>query len=137
MIKKNLHESKSCRKIRSNSEVLVVIGIGGSYLGAKAVIEALKPYFSTKKDLEIVFAGNSLSSTYLNQLLTYLENKDFSVNVISKSGTTTEPAIAFRLCKELLIKKYHEKLQKEYLQQLMLKKVHYAILQHKKDMKLL
>lgn len=100
---------KAAEKIRSNSEVLVVIGIGGSYLGAKAVIEALKPYFSTKKDLEIVFAGNSLSSTYLNQLLTYLENKDFSVNVISKSGTTTEPAIAFRLCKELLIKKYHEK----------------------------
>ena len=100
---------RAAEKIRSNSEVLVVIGIGGSYLGAKAVIEALKPYFSTKKDLEIVFAGNSLSSTYLNQLLTYLENKDFSVNVISKSGTTTEPAIAFRLCKELLIKKYHEK----------------------------
>lgn len=100
---------KAAEKIRSNSEVLVVIGIGGSYLGAKVVIEALKPYFSTKKDLEIVFAGNSLSSTYLNQLLTYLENKDFSVNVISKSGTTTEPAIAFRLCKELLIKKYHEK----------------------------
>ena len=100
---------KAAEKIRSNSEVLVVVGIGGSYLGAKAVIEALKPYFSTKKDLEIVFAGNSLSSTYLNQLLTYLENKDFSVNVISKSGTTTEPAIAFRLCKELLIKKYHEK----------------------------
>ena len=70
---------KAAEKIRSNSEVLVVIGIGGSYLGAKAVIEALKPYFSTKKDLEIVFAGNSLSSTYLNQLLTYLENKDFSV----------------------------------------------------------
>ena len=62
---------KAAEKIRSNSEVLVVIGIGGSYLGAKAVIEALKPYFSTKKDLEIVFAGNSLSSTYLNQLLTY------------------------------------------------------------------
>ena len=100
---------KAAEKIRSNSEVLVVIGIGGSYLGAKAVIEALKPYFSTKKDLEIVFAGNSLSSTYLNQLLTYLENKDFSVNVISKSGTTTEPAIAFRLCKELLIKKYGAK----------------------------
>ena len=59
--------------------MLVVIGIGGSYLGAKAVIEALKPYFSTKKDLEIVFAGNSLSSTYLNQLLTYLENKDFLI----------------------------------------------------------
>ena len=76
---------------------------------ANKSLPAGKPYFSTKKDLEIVFAGNSLSSTYLNQLLTYLENKDFSVNVISKSGTTTEPAIAFRLCKELLIKKYHEK----------------------------
>ena len=99
---------KAAEKIRKDSEVLVVIGIGGSYLGAKAIIEALKPYFTSEKDLEIVFVGNSLSSTYLKQLLTYLENKEFSINVISKSGTTTEPAIAFRLCKELLEKKYHE-----------------------------
>ncbi len=101
-----LRIKKASQKIRENSDVLVVIGIGGSYLGAKAVIEALKPYFSNQKQLEILFVGNSLSSTYLSQLLTYLETKDFCINVISKSGTTTEPAIAFRLCKELLIKKY-------------------------------
>lgn len=99
---------KAAEKIRKDSEVLVVIGIGGSYLGAKAVIEALKPYFQTDKDLEVIFVGNSLSSTYLNQLLTYLKTKEFSINVISKSGTTTEPAIAFRLCKELLVEKYQE-----------------------------
>ena len=94
------------KKIREDSEVLVVIGIGGSYLGAKAVIEAMKPYFKTEKDVEIIFAGHTLSSTYASQLLKYLENKEFSINVISKSGTTTEPAVAFRLFKELLIKKY-------------------------------
>ena len=99
---------KAAETIRKNSDVLVVIGIGGSYLGAKAVIEALKPYFKKEKDLEIIFAGNSLSSTYLSQLMDYLKTKDFSINVISKSGTTTEPAIAFRLCKALLIEKYHE-----------------------------
>lgn len=99
---------KAAQKIRNTSEVLVVIGIGGSYLGAKAVIEALKSYFKQEKDVEIIFAGNNLSSTYLKQLLDYLENKEFSINVISKSGTTTEPAIAFRLCKELLMKKYPE-----------------------------
>lgn len=99
---------KAAETIRKNSDVLVVIGIGGSYLGAKAVIEALKPYFKKEKDLEIIFAGNSLSSTYLSQLIDYLKTKDFSINVISKSGTTTEPAIAFRLCKALLIEKYHE-----------------------------
>lgn len=98
----------AAEKIRQDSEVLVVIGIGGSYLGAKAVIEALKPYFKTEKELEIIFVGNSLSSTYLSQLLTYLKTKEFSINVISKSGTTTEPAIAFRLCKELLVEKYQE-----------------------------
>ena len=97
---------KAAEKIRKDSEVLVVIGIGGSYLGAKAVIEAMKPYFKTEKDVEIIFAGHTLSSTYASQLLKYLENKEFSINVISKSGTTTEPAVAFRLFKELLIKKY-------------------------------
>ena len=99
---------KCAKEIRANSQVLVVIGIGGSYLGAKAVIEALKGYFPTKEDVEIIFAGHTLSSTYTSQLLAYLENKDFSINVISKSGTTTEPAIAFRLFKELLVKKYGE-----------------------------
>ncbi len=97
---------KAAKKIREDSEVLVVIGIGGSYLGAKAIIEALSPYFKKEKDLEIIFAGHNLSSTYASELLAYLESKDFSINVISKSGTTTEPAIAFRLFKELLEKKY-------------------------------
>lgn len=97
---------QAAKKIRQDSEVLVVIGIGGSYLGAKAAIEALHPYFSKEKELEIIFAGNSLSATYHKELLDYLENKDFSINVISKSGTTTEPAVAFRLYKALLTKKY-------------------------------
>ena len=96
----------AAEKIQKDSDVLVVIGIGGSYLGAKAIIEALNPYFRCKKALEVIFVGHNLSSTYASQLLAYLENKDFSINVISKSGTTTEPAIAFRLFKELLTKKY-------------------------------
>lgn len=96
---------KAAERIRKTSEVLVVIGIGGSYLGAKAAVEALSSYFKTGKELEVIFAGNNLSATYMNELLAYLENKSFSINVISKSGTTTEPAIAFRLIKELLIKK--------------------------------
>ena len=97
---------KAAVKIQKDSDVLVVIGIGGSYLGAKAVIEAMKNYFPTEKEVEIIFAGHTLSSTYTAQLLKYLENKDFSINVISKSGTTTEPAVAFRLFKELLETKY-------------------------------
>ena len=97
---------EAAKRIQAESDCLVVVGIGGSYLGAKAVIEALRPYFRGPKDLEIIFAGNTLSSTYMVELLEYLKNKDFSVNVISKSGTTTEPAIAFRLLKELLEQKY-------------------------------
>lgn len=92
--------------IKKMASVLVVIGIGGSYLGAKAVISALKPYYAKKGELEVIFVGNSLSSTYIKETLDYLKDKDFCINVISKSGTTTEPAIAFRLFKELLIKKY-------------------------------
>lgn len=92
-------------KIQNDSEVLVVIGIGGSYLGAKAVINALTPYFK-KTPLEIVFAGHTLSSTYAVELLDYLKTKSFSINVISKSGTTTEPAVLFRMLKELLFDKY-------------------------------
>ena len=95
---------KAAEFIRGNVDVLVVIGIGGSYLGAKAVIEAFKNYFPVEKELEIIFVGNTLSATYTQELLTYLENKKFAINVISKSGTTTEPAIAFRLFKELLTK---------------------------------
>lgn len=88
-------------KIHSDSEVLVVIGIGGSYLGAKSAIEMLKPTFE-KGQTEVIFAGHHISSHYLNELTEYLKDKRFSINVISKSGTTTEPAIAFRILKQLL-----------------------------------
>lgn len=103
---------RAAEKIAADSEVLVVIGIGGSYLGARAVIEALSHNFKNdlskaqRKVPKILYAGNSISSTYLQELLEYLEEVDFSVNVISKSGTTTEPAIAFRVLKQLLEKKY-------------------------------
>ncbi|MBZ9621803.1 glucose-6-phosphate isomerase [Clostridium sp. FP2] len=103
---------KAAQKIRDNSEVLIVIGIGGSYLGARAAIEALSHSFynslsnEKRKSPAIFFAGNNISSTYMADLLDAVEGKDISVNVISKSGTTTEPAIAFRIFKELLEKKY-------------------------------
>ena len=103
---------KAAEKIKSDSEVLVVFGIGGSYLGASAAIEFLGHSFANevsrdiRKAPEIYFAGNSISSTYLKDLIDVIGDRDFSVNVISKSGTTTEPAIAFRVFKELLEKKY-------------------------------
>ena len=103
---------KAAEKIQSDSEVLVVIGIGGSYLGARAAIEFLRHCFynsvdkSVRKTPEIYYAGNSISGTYLSQLIETIGNRDFSVNVISKSGTTTEPAIAFRVFKEMLENKY-------------------------------
>lgn len=90
--------------IRKEVDVLVVIGIGGSYLGAKAAMDALSPYFDTP-DVEVIFAGHHLSGAYLEGLLEYLKHKRFAINVISKSGTTTEPALAFRLLKETLIEK--------------------------------
>lgn len=96
----------TAKKIRKQSNVLVVIGIGGSYLGAKAAVEYMKPYFSKRKSMEIIFAGQNLSSKYLSELLDYLETKNFSVNVISKSGTTTEPAVVFRSIKKLMEEKY-------------------------------
>ncbi len=92
-------------KIRRDSDFLIVIGIGGSYLGARAVIEALSNTFATKN---VLFAGNNMSPDYLNDLIDLVKDRDFSINVISKSGTTTEPAIAFSAFKELLIKKYGE-----------------------------
>lgn len=92
-------------KIRSNSDILLVVGIGGSYLGARSAIEMLKKYFNNE-GLEIIFVGNQLSSTYLVELLNYIKDKDYSINVISKSGTTTEPAIAFRVLKKVLEDKY-------------------------------
>ena len=85
--------------------MLLVIGIGGSYLGAKSAIEMLKPYFGYK-GTEVIFVGHQISSTYVNELVEYVKDKEIAINVISKSGTTTEPAIAFRIFRELVEKKY-------------------------------
>ena len=103
---------KAAEKIQNDSDVLLVVGIGGSYLGARAAIEFLNHSFynvlpkGKRKTPEIYFVGNSISSKYIQDLKDVLEGKDFSVNIISKSGTTTEPAIAFRVFKEMLIEKY-------------------------------
>ncbi|WP_374019454.1 glucose-6-phosphate isomerase [Paenibacillus thiaminolyticus] len=103
---------EAAARIQSHSDVLIVIGIGGSYLGARAAIEMLGHSFynmlpkDKRKTPEIYFAGNNISSTYIAHLMELIEGKDFSVNVISKSGTTTEPAIAFRIFREALEKKY-------------------------------
>lgn len=103
---------KAAAKIQSDSEVLLVIGIGGSYLGARAAIEFLRHGFynmvskEIRKTPEIYFVGNSISSTYLKNLIDVIGDRDFSINMISKSGTTTEPAIAFRVLKEMMEKKY-------------------------------
>jgi glucose-6-phosphate isomerase len=103
---------QAAAKIQSDSEVLVVIGIGGSYLGARAAIEFLRHSFynivdkSVRKTPEIYFVGNSISSTYIKHLVDVIGDRDFSINMISKSGTTTEPAIAFRVFKEMAEKKY-------------------------------
>lgn len=96
---------EAAKKIRDKNDCLLVIGIGGSYLGARAVIEALSPSYDRKKP-EILFAGNHLSGIETAELLEYVKDKDFSINVISKSGTTTEPAVAFRLFRDLLVDKY-------------------------------
>ncbi len=103
---------KAAKKIKKESDILVVIGIGGSYLGARAVIEALTSSFynmlpnEERNFPQILYVGNNLSSDYMNELIEYIGDKDFSVNVISKSGTTTEPAIAFRIFREFLENKY-------------------------------
>lgn len=107
---------KAAQKIKETSQVLIVIGIGGSYLGARAVIEAVKSslYNNLPKDTpDIYFVGNSISPTYLSQVLEICKNKDICVNVISKSGTTTEPAVAFRIFKKLLEDKYGKEGAKE------------------------
>ncbi len=106
----------AAERIKKNTDVFVVIGIGGSYLGARAAIEFLKSpnYNALPKDTpDIYFTGNSISSTALSELLTICEGKDVSINMISKSGTTTEPAIAFRVFRELLEKKYGKEGAKE------------------------
>ena len=103
---------EAAKRINEDSDILLVIGIGGSYLGARAVIEALTSSFdnilddSQRKHPRILYAGNNLSSNYINELIEAIGNKDFSINVISKSGTTTEPAIAFRIFREMLESKY-------------------------------
>ena len=103
---------KAAKKIQSDSQVLIVIGIGGSYLGARAAIEALRNSFynmldqSARKTPEIYFVGNSISSTYIGDLMDLVGDRDFSINMISKSGTTTEPGISFRFFKEKMIAKY-------------------------------
>ena len=102
----------AAQRIQKDSDVLVVIGIGGSYLGARSAIELMKGTFynSLRKGCpEIIFAGCNISSAYMSQVLKMIEGRDFSVNVISKSGTTTEPALAFRVFRKLLIEKYGEK----------------------------
>lgn len=102
----------AAKKIQSDSKVLVVIGIGGSYLGARAAIDFLSEYFNNylpdeQRDFpQVLFAGNSIAPAYLNSLIKVIGDRDFSVNVISKSGTTTEPAIAFRVFKQILEEKY-------------------------------
>ena len=103
---------KAAEKIQGDSDVLLVIGIGGSYLGARAAIEFLRHSFynivskEVRKTPEIYYVGNSISSTYITHLKDVLKDKDFSINIISKSGTTTEPAIAFRVFKKMLEEKY-------------------------------
>lgn len=103
---------KSAKKIQSDSDILLVIGIGGSYLGARATIEALTNTFynmqdkSQRKTPQILYVGNNLSTNYIRDLIDYIGDKDISINVISKSGTTTEPAIAFRIFREIMESKY-------------------------------
>lgn len=111
--KKEFSKIKKCaKKIQKDSEILVVIGIGGSYLGARAVIEALRNSFDNMKESvkisnpKILYAGNNISPSYMKELMMFIQDKDFSINVISKSGTTTEPAIAFRMLRRLLEEKY-------------------------------
>ncbi len=111
--KEEFERIKKCaKKIRKDSEVFVVIGIGGSYLGARAVIEGLTPTFynllpkEQRKAPQILFVGNNVSGNYLNDLVELIGNRDLSINVISKSGTTTEPAIAFRFFREFMENKY-------------------------------
>lgn len=105
----------AAKKIKSDSDVLLVIGIGGSYLGARAAIEFLRHNFynmvdkSVRKTPEIYFVGNNISSTYVKHLMDVIGDRDFSINIISKSGTTTEPAIAFRVFKKMLEAKYGKK----------------------------
>ncbi len=104
---------KAASKIQNDSDVLLVIGIGGSYLGARSAIDMLSGYFNNAKT-KIIFVGNHISSSYVYELKEYLKGKKFSINVISKSGTTTEPAIAFRIFKELLEQTHADHIERIY-----------------------
>ncbi|WP_075618302.1 glucose-6-phosphate isomerase [Paenisporosarcina indica] len=97
---------ETAKRIQENSNVLVVIGIGGSYLGSKAIIEMLKPHFPEDNQTEVIYAGQHVSGSYLKQLMKYLDSKEVTLNVISKSGTTTEPAIAFRVLRQYMEDRY-------------------------------
>ena len=115
--KEELNRVKACaKKIREDSDVLVVIGIGGSYLGARAAIEFIKGNTYNQRTggcPEVYFAGNNLSTGYLNEIIEIIGDRDFSINVISKSGSTTEPAVAFRLFKDMIEKKYGKEKARE------------------------
>jgi len=111
--KEEFNRIKACaEKIRKDSDILLVIGIGGSYLGARAAIEMLTHSFQNlltkekRQAPQVIFVGHHMSSTYISELFDIIEDKDISINVISKSGTTTEPAIAFRIFKKFLEEKY-------------------------------
>lgn len=97
---------KIANKVKKDSDVLIVIGIGGSYLGARAVIESLKYVTNKENSVEIIYVGNNLSANYINEIIDYVSDKEISINVISKSGKTTEPAIAFRIFRNLMENKY-------------------------------
>ena len=102
-------------RVKKECDLLIVIGIGGSYLGTKAGLEFLKKPFNSNSSLEIVFAGHQMSGEYLNELLKYIKNRKYAINVISKSGTTTEPAIAFRILKNACEEKYGVDNSKKYI----------------------
>lgn len=137
-----LRIKKAADYIKKNAKVLVVIGIGGSYLGAKAVLENLNHTFynelKDKNTPDIYFAGQNISGRYLKHLIEIIGDRDFCINVISKSGTTTEPAIAFRAFKNLIEKNMEKKrLRKEFLLQQIRLEEHWRLLQIKRAMKLL
>jgi len=103
----------AAEKIRRQADILVVIGIGGSYLGARAVIDMFRDPFRKTTKTEVIFLGQNISSEYMSSLLHYIIDKDVAVNVISKSGTTTEPAIAFRIIKDFMERKYGKEYAKD------------------------
>lgn len=114
--KKEIEEIKKVAKeINKNADVLLVIGVGGSYLGAKAALDFLGGYYEKKKGLEVIFVGNNLSERYIYEVGEYIKNKDFYINVISKSGGTLEPAVAFRYFRDMADKKYKKKANKHII----------------------